>query len=158
MSVHDQIWRELYDADRLTRYFGQVSNKFSRYHTCVTYATITTVFLAALPLMVSPIPNIISAVLFLLVGCLVLTTVFWDFSAKATSARLASASYSQMSQELQSLWHKGASQSQIDTFRQIKMSIANSTNIDVDETINKRAEDEAYEYLRGWGSWVRTAS
>ena len=106
--------------------------------------------------MVPPIPNVISAVLFLLVGCLVLTSVFWDFSAKATSARLASTSYSQMSQELQSLWYKGASQSQIDTFRQIKMSIANSTNIDVDEAINKRAEDEAYEYLRGWGSWVRT--
>ena len=158
MSGHDQIWRELYDADRLTRYFGQVSNKFRKYHAWVTYATILSAFLAAMPLMVSPIPNFISAVLFLVVGFLVLTTVFWDFSAKATSARLASASYSQISQELQSLWHKGASQSQIDTLRQIKMSIANSTNIDVDETINKRAEDEAYEYLREWGSWARSAS
>ena len=152
MSVNDQIWQELYEADRLMRYFGRVSSKFSKYHAWVTYTTVLSLLSAAIPLMVVDIPTIIAGLLFLLVGALVLTTIFWDFSAKATSARLAAASYSHLSQELQALWLNGASQSRIDMLRQIKITIANSTNIHIDKAINNQTADEAYEYLSALGA------
>jgi hypothetical protein len=157
MSINDQVWQELYEVDRLTRYFGRVSSKFSRYHAWVTYATVLSLLAAAIPLMVVSIPIIVSGLLFLLVGALVLTTVFWDFSAKATSARVAAASYSHLSQELQALWFNGASQSRIDLVRQIKINIANSTNIHVDKKINNETADEAYEFLRAFGAREQTA-
>ena len=152
MSVHDQIWNELYEADRLMRYFGRVSSKFSKYHALVTYATVLSLFLAAIPLMVAEIPTWVAGLLFLLVGSLVLTTIFWDFSAKANSARLAAASYSHLSQELQSLWFSGSSESRIDMLRQIKINIANSANINIDDKINAETADEAYEYLQEFGA------
>ena len=151
MSVNDQIWQELYEADRLMRYFGRVSSKFSKYHAWVTYATVLSLLSAAIPLMVVEIPTIVAGLLFLLVGALVLTTIFWDFSAKATGARQAASSYSHLSQELQTLWFNGAPQSRIDMLRQIKINIASSTNIDIDKTINNQTADEAYEYLSALG-------
>ena len=158
MSISDQIWRELYEADRLMRYFGRVSKKFSKYHAWVTYATVASLLAAAIPLMVTNIPNLITGFMFLLVGALVITTIFWDFSAKATSARIAAASYSHLSQELETLWFDGASQSRVDLLRQIKINIANSTNIQVDQKINNETADEAYEYLAAFGAREQGAS
>jgi hypothetical protein len=157
MSVNDQIWQELYEADRLMRYFGRVSSKFSKYHAWVTYTTVLSLLSAAIPLMVIDIPTIVAGLLFLFVGALVITTMFWDFSAKATSARIAAAAYSHLSQELQALWFNGASQSQIDMLRQIKITIANSTNINIDKAINNQTADEAYEYLCALGAREQSA-
>lgn len=158
MTVSDQVWQELYEADRLMRYFGRVSSKFSKLHAWVTYATVLSLLLAAIPLMVDAIPSLFAGLLFLLVGGLVLTTIFWDFSSKATSARLAAASYSHLSQELQTLWFSGASQSRIDSIRQIKITIANNTNLHVDKKINNETADEAYEYLTNFGAGEHSAS
>ena len=158
MSVSDQVWQELYEADRLMRYFERVSSKFSKYHACVTYLTVLSLLAAAIPLMVADIPNMVTGFVFLWVGALALTTVFWDFSSKATSARLAAASYSHLSQELQGLWFNGASQSRIDLLRQIKINVANSTNIHVDKKINNETADEAYEYLAAFGAREQAAS
>ncbi len=156
MSVNDQIWHELYEADRLMRYFGRVSSKFSKCHALVTYATVVSLLSAAIPLMLEKIPDIYAGLLFVFVGALVLTTIFWDFSAKATSARVAAASYSHLSQELQALWFNGASQSRIDLLRQIKINIANGTNLQVDKKINNETADEAYAYLNAFGAREQT--
>lgn len=147
MSVRDQMWEEIYDTDRLTRYFQKLSAKFNRYHSLNTFFMVLFVFLAALPLMVEPIPNVISAILFLLVGCMALIAIRWDFSGKATSARMAWESYAQMSVQLRKLWYEDATSSQVEALQQLKVSIANSTNIGVDRKINAQAEEESHNYL-----------
>ncbi len=152
MSVSDQIWRELYEAERLMRYFERVANKFNKYYIWATYLTISSVVAAAIALLADNIPNMVSALMILLAGALVLATVIWEFSAKAANARLATASYRHLSYELQELWYRGASQSRVNLFKQIKINIANSTNIQVDQKINNETADEAYEYLSAFAA------
>ena len=158
--MHDknQIWAELYEADRLMRYYHRVFNKYSGYHAWITYLTVAFLLSASVTLIISNVPNFVAGGLFLVSGALVLTTIFWDFSAKATSAKLAAVACSHLSQELQALWLNKESKLDLAIVRGMRMSIANSTDMNVDKKINKQTADESHEYLTVLGETWQTAT
>ena len=142
--VQKQVWTGLLNAERLFRYYGLLRDKLNKRNAILTTLT----FIAAISgsiFLIQSVPDVISAIAFLLVAVLTFWSIHSRYASKATIAELQCDQYEQLASQWRQLWNQGATQAQVNALNQIDIQITHGRKLDKDSKINEKAQENAYE-------------
>ena len=169
-TLRDAIWDQLLEVEKAFRYYGELSDRYRRWHAAPRYlmlaSSLTGALIGAASILgfdwgigvdgvyISTLGVYLSALL------LVIAAVLWDlmhdFGQKTTMSYSISDDCEHIGTKLRYLWRQTDTESHVDSealsrqLREIDMDLGRITaragyaNIGVDKDLNERAEREAY--------------
>ena len=139
-----QIWTGLLESDRVARYYSMLADKLRWRHNILTAILIVLATGAAASLL-AQLPNWVSAIVIFLTACISAWLYVFDYSGKATAASLFSDQYGRLHTKWTRLWY--AENPTIEEIRALQdeyNNIATGFILDTNETLNGKAQEEAY--------------
>ncbi len=158
--MRDQIWYTMLDAERLSRYYGQLATRFQRRQFWLNIA-VAFCSLAAASVLLAKIDVIVSAVLFFVVSGGVIWGVFADYSKKAAIANVTTRECSAISVELKQLWRNPDVPGALERAISLEQRLDSITHVglEIDDKLNRKCAEETYASAnqefgnsQGWGA------
>ncbi len=142
--MREQIWIGILVADRLGRYYGMVSDKYSRWHLILTCVVVVSASSSAASLL-ARFPEAIAAVALLIASAVAIWLYLKDYSGKAVAAQLFSEQYDHLATEWRRLWYSNSTPEEVYALRSGSDRIGTGYDIPIDEDLHARdqASDSA---------------
>ena len=137
-----QVWRGIYETDRVKRYYGKLSDRMQRWHDCLTWTTVLCAAMAIIPLAID-LPTLISVGFFGAVAASTLWSIHAKYASKATAARIFAERYSDLAVQWRQLWYGDTSLPDVANLWSQYNSITSGHEISEDEGLNAKAQQEA---------------
>ena len=141
----DRIWNGMVGAERLSRYYGYLATRFRRRHRILSVTVALCSFVAAVLLLVN-VSDWFSAGLFLVVAGGTVWGSYADYSKKSAIAENMSKQFGGLAVSWRQLWFKWYLSDVADRAEELERAGSQITEseIDIDESLNIRCDDEAY--------------
>ncbi len=152
-DVRSPLWYLLHDAERESRYYGRLADRSKKWHSGLSITTMVLSLLAGVTLFI-PVEHWVlpyaTASLFLAVSSLTAIAIVYDYSGRATSARIASDLIRGLCTEAKQAWYRGPETNLPEYVNALERRLDALTRVDltVDDKLNKQCADDAYEVLR----------
>lgn len=169
-NAEARIWYIMFDAERLSRYYGKISDKFQRFHQWASLSTIILSVLGAVGLSLDTYGWQVWAMGVVFIALTVITafTLVSDSSRKAETARIASRQIRVILGDARDVWTRRAKYQEdllatIATELEEKLNAESSTDLIIDVKLNAVCQKEANsvleaEFSRTGGEGVISAS
>ena len=141
--MREQIWTGILEADRLGRYYGMVSDKYSRWHLFLTCVVVVSASSSAASLL-ARLPEAIAAVALVIASAVAIWLYLKDYSGKAVAARLFSEQYDHLATEWRRLWYSDSTPEEIYALRRASDRIGAGYDIPIDKDLHARAQEDSY--------------
>ncbi len=146
-GVDSRIWNSIWDAERLSRYYGKISDRQQKFHQWLSMATIMLSVGGAITLLLSW-PAWAVSLLFLTLTLVTASMLVFDFSRRAETARIASRQMRTVSATLKDLWTSRAAAEHNELSRKVgeleeRMNVDTYVDLIVDDKINQECQEEA---------------
>ena len=151
----NKVWRGLLDAERFTRYYSRLAEKFSRWNR-IALSVIAVLTSGAAVAMIAELPGWASGWAPPLLAMLAAALAFWlsyaDYSRKAGVAAAIAVQCMELAQEWEELWMDADAPDAPARAKELAGRMIRATSPALqqhgfeDRKLNKRCEDEADEY------------
>ena len=154
MNSRSQLWYNLLDAERLSRYYSGLADRWRKLHMGLSLATMLGSLAAAMMVLSSIEGNWVSWVsvsLFCLVSSLTAVLLVFDFSGRAQIARSVSEQVREIFVELNRIWYReqwSDSEAHIEELER-KLDAITRVDLTLDNKLNERCGKETYEAMGG---------
>ena len=150
-EVEERIWHGMADTERLSRYYGRISDTHQKWHLTLSLLSILGSVAAAGTLLVD-IHIAVTVVLFLSVTLVTSLMLVFDFSRKSETARITSRRMRSLYLDLRDLWGNRADEeirSLHRKSRELEERLNADTSVDliVNHKLNEQCAEEAYSVL-----------
>ena len=150
--VHDRIWSGMLDAERLSRYYGNISDRQQKWNQSLSLASIMLSIVGAIILLWT-LPAWVVAGVFLALAFVTSLMMVFDFSRRAETARIVSRQMRNALDELRDLWtDRLTADTEYLSSRvaELEKRMNSDTFVDlvVDDKLNERCQKEADDVLR----------
>lgn len=150
-EVEDRIWHGMEDTERLSRYYGRISDTNQKCHLVLSLLSIMGSVAAAGTLLVDVH---VAATVFLFLSVTLVTSfmLVFDFSRKSETARITSRRMRSLYLELRDLWGNRADEEVRSLHlksRELEERLNADTSVDliVNHKLNEQCAEEAYSVL-----------
>ena len=150
-EVVERIWHSMADTERLSRYYGRISDTHQKWHLTLSLLAILSSVGAAGTLLVN-IHIVVTVVLFWTVTCVTSLMLVFDFSRKSETARITSRRMRSLFLDLRDLWANRADEEIVSLHRKSReleerLNADTSVDLIVNQKLNEQCAEEAYSVL-----------
>ena len=152
MNGRSQLWYNMLDAERLSRYYSGLADRWRKLHMGFSLVTMLS-SLAAAMMVLTPIEGSwvswVSVGLFMLVGSLTAVLLVYDFSGRAQIARTVSEQVREIFVDLNRIWYREQWSDSEGVVQDLERKLDAITRVDLtsDNKLNERCGKEAYEAM-----------
>ena len=150
-ELTDRLWDNMGDAERFTRYYGFLADRNQRFHLALSLTAILLAVGAGVTLLM-PLPEYVTVVVFMSVATVTAIMLVFDFSRRATVARLVSEELRPVPIVLRDLWgarHSADASELSNKLKEVEDKIYAATRVDllIDYKLHDRCAEDAYRVL-----------